>query len=105
MKVIEAPQWLKDRMEKLKQLPPPTLEKVKLQFNGIEPNIGLLDSFLFRQFYDVEKLGFVKCPYNAFSGSIHILPIFYYVLKVPSINRANNRKRLDILMEWDIILT
>jgi hypothetical protein len=45
MKVIEAPQWLKDRMEKLKQLPPPTLEKVKLQFNGIEPNIGLLDSF------------------------------------------------------------
>ena len=33
MKVIEAPQWLKDRMEKLKQLPPPTLVEVKTQLN------------------------------------------------------------------------
>ena len=30
--VIGAPQWLKDRMEKLKQLSPPTLEEVRAQF-------------------------------------------------------------------------
>lgn len=29
MKVIKAPQWLTDRMEALKKLPPPTLEEVR----------------------------------------------------------------------------
>jgi len=32
MKVIGAPQWLKDRMEALKKLPPPTLEEVQKQW-------------------------------------------------------------------------
>ena len=53
--VQPPPQWLKDRMKRLKQIPPPTLEEVRIQFeasgemkyevkkNGIEPNIGLLD--------------------------------------------------------------
>ena len=35
-KVIEAPQWLKDQMEALKKLPPPTLEQVERQFRACE---------------------------------------------------------------------
>lgn len=31
-KVIGAPQWLKDRMAKLRAMPPPTLEEVRSQF-------------------------------------------------------------------------
>ena len=34
MKVIKAPQWLIDRMEALKKLPPPTLEKVREQWKA-----------------------------------------------------------------------
>jgi hypothetical protein len=30
--VTRAPQWLVDRMEALKKLPPPTLEEVEAQF-------------------------------------------------------------------------
>lgn len=33
-KVVGAPQWLIDRMETLRKLPPPTLEKVKTQFDA-----------------------------------------------------------------------
>jgi hypothetical protein len=32
--VIEAPQWLRDRMEVLRKLPPPTLEQVRTQFRA-----------------------------------------------------------------------
>lgn len=35
-KVIGAPQWLKDQMEALKKLPPPSLEKVQAQFRACE---------------------------------------------------------------------
>jgi hypothetical protein len=34
MNVIQAPNWLQDRMAKLKTLPPPTLEKVKFQLKA-----------------------------------------------------------------------
>lgn len=30
--ILPAPQWLVDRMEALKKLPPPTLEEVRIQF-------------------------------------------------------------------------
>ena len=33
-KVIPAPQWLIDRMEALKKLPPPTLDDVRTQFSA-----------------------------------------------------------------------
>jgi hypothetical protein len=32
--VIAAPDWLKERMENLKKLPPPTLEEVKTQMSA-----------------------------------------------------------------------
>jgi hypothetical protein len=32
--VIEAPQWLKDRMAKLRAMPPPTLEEVETQMKA-----------------------------------------------------------------------
>ena len=32
--VIEAPKWLKDRMESLKKMPPPSLEEVKIQMEA-----------------------------------------------------------------------
>jgi hypothetical protein len=32
--IIEAPQWLKDRMEALKNRPPPTLEEVRKQWKA-----------------------------------------------------------------------
>jgi hypothetical protein len=31
-RVIEAPQWLKDRMEAVRNAPPPTIEQVRAQF-------------------------------------------------------------------------
>jgi hypothetical protein len=33
-KVIEAPQWLKDRMARIKQMPPPTAEQVETQMKA-----------------------------------------------------------------------
>ena len=33
-KATSAPQWLVDRMEALKKLPPPTLEEVRIQFEA-----------------------------------------------------------------------
>lgn len=33
---MDAPQWLIDRMDKLKKLPPPTLEEVKIQLEASE---------------------------------------------------------------------
>jgi len=32
--VIPAPEWLKERMRKIKALPPPTLEEVRQQFEA-----------------------------------------------------------------------
>lgn len=32
--ICKAPQWLVDRMEALKKLPPPTLEEVETQFRA-----------------------------------------------------------------------
>jgi hypothetical protein len=32
--VIGAPQWLKDRMKKLRELPPPTIEEVREQWKS-----------------------------------------------------------------------
>ncbi len=32
--VIEAPQWLKDRMEAITKLPSPTLKEVQIQYNS-----------------------------------------------------------------------
>jgi hypothetical protein len=32
--VIGAPQWLKDRMKKLRELPPPTIEEVREQWKA-----------------------------------------------------------------------
>jgi hypothetical protein len=34
--VTPAPDWLIERMEKLKKLPPPTLEEVEMQFRAVE---------------------------------------------------------------------
>lgn len=35
-KVMPAPQWLVDRMERISQLPPPTLEEVETAFRASE---------------------------------------------------------------------
>ncbi len=45
--VIPAPQWLIDRMEKLRKLPPPTLEEVRTQFSA---------SAAFRKNYDRQEV-------------------------------------------------
>jgi len=32
--VTQTPDWLVDRMDKISKLPPPTLEEVRMQFDG-----------------------------------------------------------------------
>jgi len=34
--VIQAPQWLKDRMEKLRNMPKPSVEKIRAQMRACE---------------------------------------------------------------------
>lgn len=34
--LTKAPKWLQERMEKLRQLPPPTLEEVETTFRAAE---------------------------------------------------------------------
>lgn len=45
--VLPAPQWLVDRMEAIRKLPPPTIEEVRTQFRA---------SYRFRRKYIKEEM-------------------------------------------------
>ncbi len=63
--VVEAPQWLVDRMEALRKLPPPTLLQVRRQFKYGAIQVAVYQDNMKRQgrCYDCgNKLAACNCP-------------------------------------------
>ena len=56
-----------------------------------------------RRFYNIGELIFVKRPYNAFLSSIHSFTYMLLRVKGSTINRAEDKKTIDVFAEYGII--